>query len=343
MFKIQKLLASATFNTIFRNKRKSIEVNVHTDHGDIKLPQNHQITKLANVPGASITEQTVTDLVNGGTYFVKENEAVIDFRDNRYRGYIMNQSTLDQFTTNLESDVVTSGFQKGMMLHKRNSEELLIRMTDHRDEHLETTGLIAYSPFDKDVYANYEIERLWCANGCTTQHPILNRRAPVINMPVDNMGIIFDQMSIQLENVMTKRLNEMRGSAVSIADMMKLHGMILSRMNDSNTIAPIISRTLPMLDVKNNELLTSALISDVFEDSSLAAQTKGNITEYVLWNLITQVMTHSKGSEFSNKDFDVFASDILFDGSDIKKYRQMSSAPNVELYDSTANAFYGKG
>ena len=342
---MRKIFKTAAIKSLFKKntdkagKTISTTVEIQTDNESMTLPKNHPIAKAVNVNNSPMREKHVDQLLQDAHLFT-EGDQILDFRTSDAK-YVMSQDTLNEFVDVLGAETVTSGKQKGQLRAFRPSKEMLINIDGHDDpEEMNVTGRITYSPFEEDVNIDYELIRLICANGMTTTHKLLNRFAPVINLPITNMDTVFHQMDNSLNNFFHKRLNEMKHQFVSMHDMNVLYQMVQNRVRDG-LVSPLVQRTMNRVNVNMNLGYQEIYQQDVFEDKSLLKSVPSNITEYEYLNLITQVVSHSKGPEYSDVEMNMLASSVLHDGTDLKKIQQMTNVPLMIEESDTENAFFG--
>lgn len=349
---IPKILRNASVHVepVLEKKGVSAQIVVNGQYEHIFNPK-HSISQAFKTAGV----QGVQDRLDGGTYVVHEDQ-IADFRGANYKGFIHTDESVAQLSEhvgfeNFKADKRVKGVASHIFGQKYNSSELDIK--EIGEGGMFTTQLsYVWSPFHKNINTLYDIERLICANGMRGMTRFFNASIPMVNKWEEHLRIANIQINNRVQDKVRDRLKEMTQERASVADLMLVNdhasGRLLSQHNEQeqrDRLLKICSICDPLLHL--NEQYTDHAIAD----SNVAAQLPGHLTVFDVWNLATEIDSHTKSDDDSSSNvLQKLVNDLLLANSHDKNHhygRKSSgviavSGPSLSDESDPNKVFFGK-
>jgi hypothetical protein len=254
---------------------------------------------------------------NGGTYIVADDK-IIEYRMSTYKGFIQSDHALaklqeiigaEKHEKSSYSDPV-----RGMFNQARSSNTdgvFLGGEWDKFDLEVKALGVggefenklvYRYSPFSQNIITSLEVERLVCENGMVANSPFVTFEVPIVSDWENNLHVVSAQLKPKINDVLSSRFEQMITQRASVATVMKAHKLLESRTNSegvSVSDAIRIDSLLEKTDVE--ETLGRHYKDNVFSDKKRAKRADSNLTQFDVFNILTEATTHLGRDE--NTDF----------------------------------------
>lgn len=292
----------------------------------------------------------VQDRLVGGKFFVV-NDRLIDFRDNRYNGFVHTMNNIEEMIERIGVSVANNrGFgnttqQQDIALRSNwGSAELEVPQLGKGGDF---TSNIYYqwSPFMSHIRGVMELVRLICTNGMIGTTYFYNARIPIINRWEEHLDIAYKQIQNKIAEFVTNRLIEMSRERATVGELMLLtdHALERSIQSESTGEQERLNRIIAKSDPRVQ--LSSYYRDSVFEDKQAAACLIGHLTVLDLYNMATEISSHTAGTSNSTTGgLQRLANTLMFDGE--KRKRRISNSVHVSTllspFSNAEQAFFGE-
>lgn len=305
-----------------------------------------------------MTPQELEQRLTGGHFF-SVNDQLIDFRDGSYNGFIHPADTIDAFMDVLgvqnvddiplarrarrhdESDAPTSNLVLRKVWDK--TEITVPGYKQGGDFNSELS--FVWNPFVKTVNSSFDLVRLICSNGMVGLTSFLNTKVPLFNRWEEHLDIAARQIQNKVNSTVVSRIQRMRDERASLADCLLVASHAFSRMTATEHVtAEQRTRLEQIFNIANpRTFLETVYRSSVYEDKNLCNQLPGHLTHLDVFNMCTEIRTHSpETAKSSNHALDKMANGILFD-QDTNAMVGASSLTmmKVSVFSDAEAAFFG--
>lgn len=266
---------------------------------------------------------------NGGTYIIA-NDTLIDYRPSTYKGFIQSNEALHQLheivgaekhEKKAYSDPVSGLFNQSR--GRKNNGVFLGGEWSAFDLDVKALGIggefknkliYRYSAFSENIVTSLEVQRLVCTNGMVADSPFVTFEVPIISDWENNLHVVSAQLQPKINDILTTRFEQMAEQRASVGAMMNAHEVLLQRAKNSN-ITPEdekeLRRMMAMVDAK--EVLGSHYKDSVFSDKKRAARAESNLTQFDVFNILTEATTHVGRDEENDLSAQRQLNSIVFD------------------------------
>jgi hypothetical protein len=211
----------------------------------------------------------------------------------------------------------------------------------------EFTSQLSYvwNPFVKTVNSSFDLVRQICTNGMVGLTSFLNTKIPLFNRWEEHLDIAGRQIQNKVDSTIIARVQQMGIERASVADCMLLEQHAFNRFH-SNAPKDMSERQRleNIMRIVNPKIHLHEVYQDgVYDDKNLAAQLPGHLTHFDVFNIATELRSHTnevgKSSDFA---LDRFANSILFE-NDRNHMTGMSglTQPKLSVFSDHDAAFYG--
>jgi len=180
----------------------------------------------------------------------------------------------------------------------------------------ETALHFGWSAFSQNVSSAFTLWRLICENGMRGTTNFLNSQIPLVNNWEEHLEMANRQLMNKINSKMDERILALSGQRASVADCLLLNGHIADRRESINNAAnsDTLGRLSRIQQIANPVLhLGDVYKSEVFKDNAMASTSPAHITGLDLFNMVTEVRTHTNSStESSGRSLDMLANNLLF-------------------------------
>ena len=265
--------------------------------------------------------------LNGGTYVFSDGK-LIDFRMSDYRGYVRSENEINSlaekvgFSRKNHNNRAVNGDLLSVFNQLRHRNNVFLG-GESEDFFMDVEGLGAggafknrliyrWSPFDKNIQTTIEVERLVCANGMVGMAPLVTRETPVINDVDRNLDIIDMHLRPEMSRILQERFAQMAQNRASVADVLEANRHIYDRLR-SNQVSEHDFKVLQGLaSVTKLDHLGGVFSKNLFS-SSAARTAPSDLTQFDVFNIMTEMCSHTVADEYSNRHAQHFINKIVFD------------------------------
>lgn len=275
---------------------------------------------------ADTSTDQIQQRIQGGSFFL-QNDKLVSFKDGNKKHFVHTDESIQAlidtigYTTDKEH---MGGF------NRLNTRELKLQDV-WSDVELEIPGYqtgnefnselsFQWSPFEAHVSSVFRLIRLICTNGMTGTTNFLNTNIPLVNRWQEHLDIASKQIQNKVTGMMESRFNQMIHQHATVRDVQRVMDHITKRAKvdhnqQSEKTMELMIRTAQMIDPKTH--VGDKYLGSAFEDGRVGDRIASHISMHTLWNLITELSSHTTEGEGST-DFglDRFANEILFDRLD---------------------------
>lgn len=333
------------------NRRLAIEIpDAEGNQYQHEFPSNHRMSKRLFVASAEAIQRDL----QGGTYFIVEG-ALIDYRDRSFRGYIHTDESLEK----LVEFVGVERVSRSSLVRKntiRDNEDMLMNRVFARGRNSVTTGngqglmlgsarepfgihveglgqggdhqarvIMKWSPFRETVRSNIELLRMACANGMVAHSPVVNADIPLINDHEAHLAIAESQIQQRFGRLISQRLLAMKEERASVEDIHYAHNAARSRLEwlgDNPNYQNQIVHLNDLLDVTNPRHLGTLYNEGVLASRDRRAVLPGHLTKLDLWNILTEMDTHTRGD--NGNGIQIRLNSMMFDPDPVLRIGQVA-------------------
>ena len=336
-------------------KNASVEVQA------VKDAKNHNCTKIIvddkfehTFPASSrvskhlevMPVEKLQDRLNGGSFFFIEDH-LVDWRDGQYNGFVHSDETISQYM-----DILGYQYVDDIPYHhKRNTTQQIILRSVWDNHNITVPNYTVggefnsqlsfiWNPFVTSVNSSFDIVRLICTNGMVGLTSFLNTKIPLFNRQVEHLDIAAKQIQNKISNIVADRIQIMAEDRSSVGQCLLLEDHILERLSSTIETSEH-SRLMNLLNaVSPKQQLSNVYKDNVFNDKNLAAQLPAHLTQFDIFNVATELRTHtSESNNSSNFALDKFANVLLFD--DNKPTVSSKNNTNLATFSDPNKAFMG--
>lgn len=299
-----------------------------------------------------MTPDEVAARLTGGSYFFHGND-LIDFRDGHYAGFVHTDESIQHLV-----DVL--GFSTGrnsVRVHENttsNSITLGKKWSDHgitvpgyNDGGEFTSELhFGWNPFVKTINSAFMLYRLVCLNGMRGLRTFMNTKIPLVNRWEEHLEIANRQIQNKVESMVTSRLAQMGSERATVAEVNLLTGHAYKRTQGEGNLNELnkLQRLNRIIDIANPRLHLNTVYKDeVFSDQRLAAQMPAHLSVFDLYNMATELRSHtSEADGSSDRGLDKLSNDLVFDRKDLTQYASRFMQPKLSEFSDPDAAFFGE-
>ena len=308
--------------------------------------------------GKFITELEPKVLENkliGGTYVFKDGK-LLDFRFSDYQGYIRSQDDIEILAEKVgfkDSKELKKGQRRAAVgeifeqfRHSGNNDHFLGGTGE--DFYLDVAGLGAggsfknriiykWSPFDQNLITTLEVERLVCLNGMVGIAPLVTRGVPLLNDIERNLEIIEFNLQPTINELLQNRFASMADTRASVADVSEAHRLLRERaMNNTLTVTDrsILEK---LAETTNLSHLKGVYAPDLMTSSS-ARTAPSDITQFDLFNVLTEATSHTSGDREENFKIQKVVNRLVFDTTKT----EITGSVEVSSDSDHRRVFFGK-
>lgn len=286
--------------------------------------------------------------LNGGTFIFSADGKLVDYRTSDYKGFIHNEDAIQTLSEKI-------GF--GRSKQERRSIGEVFRQFRESDEiflgglsdpfYLDIASLgeggsfknqIVYkwSPFNQNIVTTVEVERLVCLNGMVAMSPLVSQMVPVINDWERHLEIVSLQIQPNINNLLQERFVKMADTHASVGDVQEANRILRDRsslkvVESSEQLERLIEATKVESRLKN-------IYRDEVFSGKLGRTAASDITQFDLFNILTEASSHTGGSEDSNRIIQKFLNKITFDMTK----NEISGNVKISQESDHRRVFFGK-
>ena len=285
--------------------------------------------------------------LNDGQYFFVNGE-LVDCRDGKYNGFVHTDDSITAL-----ADVIgisdtsptrgTTQISKTIALSTVWSDnEITVPMYSEGGD-FNSRLMFRWNPFQKNITSNFQLIRLVCLNGMVGLSNFLNSKIPLENRWEEHLEIANKQIQNKINSMMSVRLGEMGCERATVADLLLLEDHARNRIDATNNahkredLGNIAAALSPEIH------LSGTYKDSVFANKALAAQFPGHLTLFDVYNIATELASHTnptaKSSDFA---LDRAANDFVFSRNDRSFHAARFAMPRTATFSDADQAFFGE-
>lgn len=305
---------------------------------------------------------TIQGLLNGGTY-VFSNGKLVDYRADRnatYKGFVQSDEAIEQLIEHIGFEAPKNGpFANGVRglyegarsratngaIFGGNGDPFDLEVPElgaggEFDGHI----VFGWSVFSDKVVTSLNVRRLVCENGMIADAPFVTYEVPVINQWQDNLEVVNARLKPVITDALGRRFKEMSERRASLAQVLKAHSIINDRdkaldREGGDAVAGI--RLSQLSQVLNPELELGHIFKEsTFNDPKIAAQVDGHLTQFDVYNILTEATTHYGRDDETDRAATKLANTLVFDELKERSTANFTLKPSEE--SDHRRAFFGE-
>lgn len=292
------------------------------------------------------------DRLMGGHYFFVDDE-LVDFRDGNYNGFQHTDDTIQKFIDVIGIDVDNAESRIALKHNQISNDVILgsrwsrggISVPEYKDGgEFHADLYFGWSPFVHTVMSNFMLWRLLCDNGMRVVKFGFNRKVPVENRWEEHLDIADRQVQNKVNDMAVRRFRQMGKERATVGELQLFRNHIASRLEKPgfDDDWERLSNIRKVIDVDDH--LGRVYTNTAMEDSRIAAQLPAHVSTFDLYNMVTEVRTHSSENKKStNHALDQMANRIVFEREDLTGYTAAHhmTMPRKSTFSNPENAFFG--
>lgn len=308
--------------------------------------------------------QTIQEKFNGGTFVFKDGK-LLNYRDAFSVGFVRDSDDMNRLSDIIGAEKVqperngVGGMFDRFRTNSINGDYFLGGQGQSFNLNIKELGeggefenrlIHKWSPFDQNLVISLETERLICTNGMVGMSSFVTKGVPFVNLYEEHLRLIAVQLEPEYNSLLKSRFKDMANQNASLQSMMNGHNLLEARLKQNNihhmrgqTEETIQSRAKlkslsNLLNVKQN--LGGVYKNDAFSNKQQARHATGNLTQFDVFNILTEASSHTKGGDDNTgsiqKEINVLVFDELNDKKNVK-----GSIPDVSTDSDHRRAFFG--
>jgi len=292
--------------------------------------------------------EKLAERMNGGKFFFIDGN-LYDMRYGDYNGHVHSDVAIEKL-----ADIVGIGPRGSVRMNDqsisrdytlgRQWSEHGITIPHYNDGGEFKSQLhFGWSPFSKYVSSVFMLYRLVCENGMRGVTSFMNTKIPLINRWEENLDIANIQIQNKVNGMITDRVSMMGRERASVQEVMQLaqhaHNR-LTQIYDNPGATDRLSNIYRIASPVGQ--LGHVYREGVFMDSNLAAQHPAHLSVLDVFNMVTEMNTHTDETDKSSSlGLDKFANTLMFDRKDLTGFAGTYSAPKLSAFSNPDEAFFG--
>lgn len=339
-----------------KNQKREAEIIVN-DEFVHRFDSKSRISRHLDV----MSPQELGERLTGGAFFFidetgdKATAQLIDHRNGQYMQegrFVHDDATIAKFMEVL-------GFMRAadLPLHRRKKgEQDVILRKQWSNGEIEVPGYaeggefnsrlaFTWSPFSRTIDTSFDLIRLICSNGAVGLTSFLNNKVPLVNRWEEHLAIASAQIQNKVSSTVIKRVEQMTKERASVGECLLLEKHVFDRLHAGGSKNEgERQRLLLMLSA----ISPSAHLGNVYKDAAfidraLAAQLPGHLSHFDLWNMTTELRSHTTAvKDSSDTALDRLANSLMFDmDTNYGSGAASATAPKLSAFSSPDRAFWG--
>ncbi len=345
-----ELLRDAHVSVRATRNEKNFPVAVATINGthEHRFDATSRVSKSLDL----MTPDDLAERLSGGQYFMVDDQ-LVDFRDGHYNGFIHTDQSIDklvetlginpaaELSTKVHNNLISGDF----VLGNKWSDHGITVPGYHDGGEFRSELHFGWNPFVQTVNSAFMLWRLICTNGMRGLTSFLNTKIPLINRWEEHLEIANRQIQNRVEGMVSNRLSSMGTERATVAETLLVAQHAQTRLNKDQVRDESVRRRLRNIaDIAHPMAhLGGVYKSNVFADKRLAAQMPAHLTTFDVYNMATELRTHTHASDGSSDHaLDKFANSIVFDRKDLTQHASRYSLPQQSSFSDPDAAFFGE-
>jgi hypothetical protein len=292
-----------------------------------------------------MTSNDLADRLTGGHFFMQDGQ-LIDFRDGQYNGFVHGDDSIQKlievigYTEKKNRNNTTSNNIALSSVWSNNDIEVPLYASGGD---FQSRLSFSWNPFMKDVHSTFELVRLICTNGMTGLTSFLNTKIPLVNRWEEHLEIASRQIQNKVSSKVVARLGEMGNERATVSECQSIVTHADDRLKNGNVGQASRERLKNIAMVASPTLhLGKVYKGNVFDDRRLGAQLPSHLSTYDIYNMATEINTHTDETNGSSSfAMDKIANALIFDREDLTKHSARFGQPTLSAFSDAEAAFFG--
>jgi hypothetical protein len=351
----------STVHNLIRNASVKLQKGKDDHNHDIAVIQvndqfEHRFSSKSRVSRHldSMAPEQLQERLDGGTFFFvqdkEHNDQLVDWRDGHYNGFIHTDEMVSNYMDLLgfvhKEDLEFAHRRKG------SEQQIILRNSWSRNEinvpgyatggdfHSELS--FVWNPFVTHINSSFDLVRQICTNGMIGVTSFLNSKIPLLNRQTEHLDIASRQIQNKVSAIVIERIQMMSEDRASVGQCLLLENHILDRLvttieaNEHNRLLGLLNAVSPKAQ------LSSVYRDHVFDNKDLAAQLPSHLTQFDMFNVATELRSHTSETKASSDyALDKFSNSLLFDTEGGMLSTSGTKTPRLAGFSSPEKAFMG--
>lgn len=297
------------------------DILLTVNDNQVQLNRRHSIAIASSLTTPHDAEQS---LMNGHFTFVTKNgeTSLKEWRDSTYNGFMQSQDFLDRFGT--DETLSSRGVDKFELAEFGLGGDFSL------------SAGFTWSAFNKNLQTQVNVMRLICLNGMMAKNKLFERQVPVINLFDHHLDIASRQLIDVSRRHIVGRVESMAREHAMNKEVELVQTHIQKRLKNNPTnerLAKLDSAIQVYGDI--SEYYTQRAIND-----NITANMKSPISRFDLWNITTELNSHTDELiDSTSSSLDRISSSLLFPMKTIEGV--VSNTSHKSVFGSPERAFFG--
>lgn len=291
-------------------------------------------------------------LMNGGTYIFTDEGTLIDYRNSAYKGFMHSEYAIQKLSEKIGCNIQSENNRFG----RRPIGEVFNQFREERGIFLgglsepfyfdiaslgeggnfKNRIVYKWNPFEANISTTIEVERLICSNGMVGISPLVTKKVPIINDWERHLEIVSLQIQPNVSALLQDRFIKMSDTHASVANVIEARGMLFDRSQlKAVESSQQLSELIKMTDVESR---LKGIYSDVVFRGQGGRAAASDITQFDLFNILTEACSHTAGTDSSNERIQKFLNKMTFD----MQKNEISGNAKISQESDHRRVFFGK-
>jgi len=297
----------------------------------------------------------IEKMLNGGTYMFC-NGQLVEYRTADYKGFIHGDDSIEKLAGILGANKLDKQGRptRGLFDGKRPSDKMILG-SQWDDFELDIASLneggefniglvYKWSPFSADIQTSMVATRLVCENGLMSTSPFVTYQVPVINEIEENLAVVCNRIKPMLKDTMNRRFSQMADQRANLDQVIKAEQIFKGIARNDHEPLRNSANFFKMMEYLDSRRHLGAYYNDeVFEGGVGASMVPSHLSQFDLYNIITEATTHSLDAvdnQSTHRSLQRQASKLVFD--ELRKEKHVKPTIPKAVGADHRRAFFGE-
>lgn len=331
------------------NTLAHITINDQYEH---TFDKTSRLSKALNAPSTEamrVASKQLQDRLTGGSFFLVDNE-LVDFRDKYHSGFTHSIESINKMFELIGYSKTEHAVRSGLNLTTVHDSPMLV--SRHSTEGFNVPGyiqggkftstvLFSWNPYVSFIRGAFELVREICTNGAIATTDLISTRIPIINRWEEHLEIANHNMQLQVQKMATNRLADMSNERAFVRDLQLAYKHVSERKGETFDVQEKQRLTKIGQIIDPVVHLSGYYSPETLNDTNLTAQIPSHLTNFDLYNLITEMSTHTnETNESTTSTLQRMANRLFFANKDSVKTNH-NKTPILSAFSDPDVAFFG--
>lgn len=342
---------------IIRNARVEIDTARFDQSGDLAVLIDGRFQHVfgrdstLGQKAAAMDFESLEEYLNGGSYFFVEG-SLVDFVPSDYTGHIHTDEAIEGLASILGYQRSSARRPAHGVINRRfgaGSSGIFLGGPVDRFEldiedfdAFENTLYCRWSPFSQNVTTALLAERLICRNGMIGTAEAVRYETPLINGLEENLRVAVAHLRPAISDTLARRFRQMSETRASVEEVMRANAELRARQGrlDEVSDAQAAEHLRRLREHLDPRVHLEAIYPRAALDDKVAKVLASHVTQYDLFNILTEASTHVVGEAGANEaSIQRLANRLVFD--EVRGRAVNPTLPQSQESDPR-RAFFGK-